>query len=74
MDGAREDVQVVGVRVDNTENRLKWKTMIRCGNPWKGTSRMEKKIFFVIMNTIVGCLIMPFGAFFPYLSCCIVSS
>ena len=25
--------KVVGVRVEDTKNRLKWKTVIRCGNP-----------------------------------------
>ena len=29
-------MQVVGVRVEDTENRLKWKAVIRCGNPLKG--------------------------------------
>ena len=33
MDAVKEDMQVVGVRVEGTENRLKWKTMIRCGDP-----------------------------------------
>ena len=37
MDAVREDMQVVRVRVEDTEKRLglglgKWKTMIRCGN------------------------------------------
>ena len=26
MDAVREDIQVVGVRVEDTENRLKWET------------------------------------------------
>ena len=36
MDAVKEDMQVVvvgGVRVENTKNRLKWKMLIRCGNP-----------------------------------------
>ena len=33
MDAVKEDMQVVGVRVEGTENRLKWKTTNRCGNP-----------------------------------------
>ena len=33
MDAVKEDMQVVGVRVEDTKNRLKWKTVIRCGNP-----------------------------------------
>ena len=32
MDGVKEDIQVVGVRVEDTKKRLKWKTVIRCGN------------------------------------------
>ena len=32
-DAVKEDMQVVGVRVEDTENRLKWKTVIRCGDP-----------------------------------------
>ena len=32
MDAVKEDMQVVGVRVEDTENRVKWKMMIRCGN------------------------------------------
>ena len=33
MDAVKEDMQVVGVRVEDTENWVKWKTVIRCGNP-----------------------------------------
>ena len=33
MDAVMEDMQVVGVRLEDTENRVKWKTLIRCGNP-----------------------------------------
>ena len=33
MDAVKEDMQVVGVRVEDTKNSLKWKTVIRCGNP-----------------------------------------
>ena len=38
MDAVKEDMQVVGVRVEDTKNRLKWKTVIHCGK-----SRKEKK-------------------------------
>ena len=31
-DAVKEDVQVVGVRVEDTEKRLKWKTGICCGD------------------------------------------
>ena len=43
MDAVKEDMQVGGVRVEDTKNGLKWKTVIRCGEPWKGKSREEKK-------------------------------
>ena len=33
MDAVTEDMQVVGVRVEDTENRAKWITVIRCGDP-----------------------------------------
>ena len=33
MDAVKEDMQVVGVRGEDTENRLKWKAVIGCGNP-----------------------------------------
>ena len=33
MDALKEDMQVVGVKVEDTENRLKWKAVIRHGNP-----------------------------------------
>ena len=33
MDAVKEGMQVVGVRIEDTKNRLKWKTVIRCGNP-----------------------------------------
>ena len=33
MDAVKEDMQVAGVRVEDTENRVKWKTMIRFGHP-----------------------------------------
>ena len=32
MDAVKEDMQIVGVRVEDTEKRLKWKTVICCGN------------------------------------------
>ena len=43
MDAVEEDKQVVGVRVEDTKNRSKWKTVIPCGDAWEGTSRKEKK-------------------------------
>ena len=33
MDAVREDMQVVEIRVEDTENRVKWKTVIWSGNP-----------------------------------------
>ena len=33
MDAVNENLQVVGVRVKYTENRVKWKAVIRCGKP-----------------------------------------
>ena len=33
MDAGKKDMQVVDVTVDDTENRVKWKMVIRCGNP-----------------------------------------
>ena len=33
MDAVEEDIQVVGVRVEDTNNSFKWKTVIFCGNP-----------------------------------------
>ena len=42
MDAVKEDMQVVGVREADTKNSLKWKTVIRCGDPCKGKSRKEK--------------------------------
>ena len=33
MDAVKEDMQVVGVRVETTKNRLKWKMVIRCSDP-----------------------------------------
>ena len=33
MDAVKEDMQVVGVRLEYTEKRLKWKTVIRRGDP-----------------------------------------
>ena len=33
MDAVEEDMQVVGVRVEGTKNRVKWKTVICGGDP-----------------------------------------
>ena len=33
MDAVKEYMLVVGVRVEDTRKRLKWKMVIRCGNP-----------------------------------------
>ena len=44
----KEDMQVAGVRVEDTKNRLKWKTVIRCGNALKGKSHKDtKKMHFL---------------------------
>ena len=32
MNAVREDMQVAGVRVEDTENRFKWKTVNYCGD------------------------------------------
>jgi len=33
MDAVREDMQIVGIRVEDAENRERWKSMICYGNP-----------------------------------------
>ena len=33
MDAVNQDMQVVGVRVEDTKNRSKWKAVTHCGNP-----------------------------------------
>ena len=33
MDAVNGDMQIVGVRVEDTENSVKWKTVIHCGHP-----------------------------------------
>ena len=33
MDAVKEDMQIVIVGVEDTANRVKWKKVIRCGNP-----------------------------------------
>ena len=33
MDVVREDIKVVGVRGEDTENRVRWRKLIRCGDP-----------------------------------------
>ena len=56
MDAVKEDMQVVGVRAEDTKNRSKWKAVIRCGNPRKRKSRKEKKIMtFQIKLTFKNC-------------------
>ena len=32
MDAVKEDMQIVGVRVEDTKNRVKWKMVIGCGD------------------------------------------
>ena len=51
MDAVREDMQVVGVRVEDT-NRSKWKAVIGCGNPWKGKRCKEKNDFQMSINVL----------------------
>ena len=51
MDAVKEDMQV-GVRVEDTKNRLKWKTVIRCGNPGKGKSRKKTKIMLPLAHSL----------------------
>ena len=33
MDGVREDMRVVGVSMEDVENRVRWRRMICCGDP-----------------------------------------
>ena len=42
--------------VENRENRLKWKAVIRYGNPWKGTSCKEKKKIQSVYISRLTCL------------------
>ena len=35
MDAVKEDIQVVGIRVEDTKKRLEWKTVIRLGKAVK---------------------------------------
>ena len=42
-DAVKEDMQVVSVRVEDTKNRVKWKTVIPCGDPWKKERCKKKK-------------------------------
>ena len=44
MDAVREDVQVVGVREEDTEKRMKWEAVIRRGNASTGTSVRRRRI------------------------------
>ena len=32
MDAVKEDMHVIGVRVEDTKNRSKWKAVIHCRN------------------------------------------
>ncbi|KAK3533076.1 hypothetical protein QTP70_006575 [Hemibagrus guttatus] len=34
MDGINEDMKLVGARVEDAEDRDRWREMIRCGDPW----------------------------------------
>ena len=36
MDAVKEDMWLVGFRVEDTKNRSKWKAVIWCGNPYNG--------------------------------------
>ena len=44
MDAVKEDMQVVGVRVEDTKNRSKGKTVIRCGKGKAVTRRLGGRI------------------------------
>ncbi|KAF7645989.1 hypothetical protein LDENG_00195280 [Lucifuga dentata] len=33
MDVAKEDMKLVGVREEEAEDRVRWRQMIRCGDP-----------------------------------------
>ena len=61
MDAVKEDMQVVGVRIEDTENRVKWKTVICCGNPEKGKAvrRRRRRSPFAIKHER-GCLFSAF--------------
>ena len=68
MDAVKEDMQVVGVRVEDTKNRLKWKTVIRCGDPWNGKSHKEKKKMLLLIAEDLALTIPMFEHFWgPYL-------
>ena len=33
MDAVNEDMKVAGVRVEDAEDRLRWRKLIHCGDP-----------------------------------------
>ena len=33
MDGIREDMKAIGAKDNDTEDRVRWRGMIRCGDP-----------------------------------------
>lgn len=39
MDMVKEDVKLVGVRIDSAEDRVTWRQMIGCRHPWRKQPR-----------------------------------
>ena len=62
MDAVKEDMQVVGVRVEDTENRLKWKTDLLWQPLKREKLEREKKV--------VCCLVCYIGFCFKKQSWC----
>ena len=43
MDAAKEDMKLIGVREEDGDDRVGWRRMICCGDPWNGWRRKKKK-------------------------------
>ena len=52
MDVVKEDMKVVGVREEDAEDRVRWRQLIRCGDPWreKPKGKEEEEVLWQNIN------------------------
>ena len=43
-----EDMKAVGAQEVDTQDRIKWRLLIRCGDPWKGNKPKDEEDYFII--------------------------
>ena len=52
MDSVKEDMAEVKMTEEDTEDRNRWKCIIRCGDPWWEKTKEEEDVYVFIQRIL----------------------